>query len=233
MLRLRIQAPFATFRTFTAGSYRPSAPFITYSAAYGLLLNLAGREMRALDDGKSVATLIEAGLPAFELALGVCGALPTQQSLYQQLHNYPVNPNNNNGKERAETTFGNKFNISPARRVVLHRLDALIALRGNAELENGILAGLRGELPRGYGLPFLGDNNFLPDRIESAEDTTQARWLLPLAEGAAMDELAGAAMRLTVSIDRADMSQTQSRLFQVGTAPGSDPPAEAWVTVGY
>lgn len=230
MLRLRVQAPFATFRTFTAGSFRPSAPFITYSAAYGLLLNLAGREMRAADDGKSVATLIELGLPSFELALGVYGALPAQQSLYQQLHNYPVG---NSGKEREASTHGSKYNITPARRVVLHRLDALIALRGNAELEAGILAGLRGELPRGYGLPFLGDNNFLPDRIEPAEDTSQARWLLPLAEGAAMDELAGEAMRLTVSIDRADMSRTQSRLFQVGTAPGSDPPAEAWVTVGY
>jgi CRISPR-associated protein Cas5t len=230
MLRLRVQAPFATFRTFTAGSYRPSVPFITYSAAYGLLLNLAGREMRALDDGKSVATLIEAGLPAFDLALGVCGTLPAQQSLYQQLHNYPVG---NSGKEREAAAHGSKYNITPARRVVLHRLDALIALRGNAELEADILAGLRGELPRGYGLPFLGDNNFLPDRIEPAEDTAQARWLLPLAEGAAMDELAEAAMRLTVSIDRADMSRTQSRLFQVATAPGSDPPAEAWVTVGY
>lgn len=230
MLRLRVQAPFATFRTFTAGSYRPSAPFITYSAAYGLLLNLAGREMRAADDGKSVATLIETGLPAFELALGVCGALPAQQSLYQQLHNYPVG---NSGKEREASAHGSKYNITPARRVVLHRLDALIALRGNAELETGILAGLRGELPRGYGLPFLGDNNFLPDRIEPAIDATQARWLLPLEEGAAMDDSEEEVMRLTVSIDRADMSQTQSRLFRVGTETGSYPSEGAWVKVGY
>lgn len=87
MFRLRVQAPFATFRTFAAGSFRPSAPFITYSAAYGLLLNLAGREMRAPDDGKSAMTLIAAGLPRFDLALGVCGALPRVQTLYQQLHN--------------------------------------------------------------------------------------------------------------------------------------------------
>lgn len=232
MLRLRIQAPFAAFRTFTAGSFRPSAPFITQSAAYGLLLNLAGREMRAPDDG-SVMTRIQSGLPAFDLALGVCGALPAQQSLYQQLHNYPVNPNNNNGKERAETTFGNKFNITPARRVVLHRLDALIALRGDAELEADILAGLRGDRPRSYGLPFLGDNNFLPDRIEPAAEAMQARWLAPVQEDAAMDDLEAPAMRLTVSIDRADMSQTQSRLFRVEAEAANEPPEEAWVAVGY
>ena len=29
MLRLRVRAPFAALRTFTAGAYRPTAPFIT------------------------------------------------------------------------------------------------------------------------------------------------------------------------------------------------------------
>jgi CRISPR-associated protein Cas5t len=44
-----MEAPFAAFRTFTAGSYRPTAEFITPSAAYGLLLNVAGIEMREYD----------------------------------------------------------------------------------------------------------------------------------------------------------------------------------------
>jgi CRISPR-associated protein Cas5t len=228
MLRLRVQAPFATFRTLTAGSFRPSAPFITYSAAYGLLLNLAGREMRAPDDGKSVMTTIAAGLPRFDLALGACGALPASQSLYQQLHNYPVG---NSGKEREESARGNKYNITPARRVVLHRLDALVALRGDDALEADILAGLRGERPR-YGLPFLGDNNFLPDRIEPA-GTVEARWLAPLEEGAAMDDLPEGAMRLTVRIDRADMSRTASGLFRLGGMGTGEPPEGAWVEVGY
>jgi len=230
MLRLRVQAPFATFRTFTAGSFRPSAPFITYSAAYGLLLNLAGREMRAPDNGKSAMTTIATGLPKFELALGACGALPAAQSLYQQLHNYPVG---NSGKEREASTRGNKYNITPARRVVLHRLNALLALRGDDELEADILAGLRGEKPRKYGLPFLGDNNFLPDRIEPAEAAVQARWLSLLEEGAALADLAEGAMRLTLSIDRADMSNTRSDLFSLGDQESESPPESAWVVVGY
>jgi CRISPR-associated protein Cas5t len=230
MLRLRVQAPFATFRTFTAGSFRPSAPFITYSAAYGLLLNLTGREMRAPDNGKSAMTTIATGLPKFELALGVCGALPAAQSLYQQLHNYPVG---NSGKEREASTRGNKYNITPARRVVLHRLDALIALRGDDELETDILVGLRGEKPPKYGLPFLGDNNFLPDRIELAKETVQARWLSPLEEGVAQADLTESAMRLTVSIDRADMSNTRSDLFSLGDQESESPPESSWVVVGY
>lgn len=229
MLRLRVQAPFATFRNFAAGSFRPSAPFITYSAAYGLLLNLAGREMRAPDDGKSAMTLIADGLPSFELALGVCGALPTVQTLYQQLHNYPVG---NSGKEREESTRGNKYNITPARRVVLHRLDALLALRGDENLQADILAGLRGVRLR-YGLPFLGDNSFLPDRIEVAGDEEDARWLAPLEEGTAVDDLPEGAMRLTLRIDRADMSRTESRLFRVEEEPRTEPLDMSWVKVGY
>jgi CRISPR-associated protein Cas5t len=90
MLVLRLDAPFGVFRTFTAGSFRPTASFVTPSAAYGLLLNIAGIEMRH-DDGKSVATLIRPkGLPAVDIALGARGELPRQQSMFQQLHNYPV-----------------------------------------------------------------------------------------------------------------------------------------------
>lgn len=229
MFRLRVQAPFATFRIFAAGSFRPSAPFITYSAAYGLLLNLAGREMRAPDDGKSAMTLIAAGLPRFDLALGVCGALPTVQTLYQQLHNYPVG---NSGKEREGSARGNKYNITPARRVVLHRLDALLALRGDEALEADILAGLHGERPR-YGLPFLGDNSFLPDRIGPADETVAARWLVPLEQGTAMDDLTEGAMRLTLRIDRADMSRTESGLFRVESEARGEPPERSWVAVGY
>ncbi len=58
MIRLRITAPFGAFRTFTAGAYRPSMPFMPPSAAYGLLLGLAGIETR-LDDGQSPMTLMQ------------------------------------------------------------------------------------------------------------------------------------------------------------------------------
>ncbi len=36
MFILYVQAPFAAFRTFRTGWYRPTATFLTPSAAYGL-----------------------------------------------------------------------------------------------------------------------------------------------------------------------------------------------------
>ena len=76
MLCLYLQAPFAACRTFTAGWYRPTATFLTPSAAYGLLLNIAGIESRLYEhdpnhDGSAPATLTRPGLPAARLALGV------------------------------------------------------------------------------------------------------------------------------------------------------------------
>ena len=65
MLHLRLKAPFGAFRTFTAGSYRPTAPFITPSAAYGLILNVAGIESW-LDDGQAAMTLINSACPAWK-----------------------------------------------------------------------------------------------------------------------------------------------------------------------
>ena len=75
MLTLRVKAPFATFRPLSAGSFRPTAPFITPTAAYGLLLNIAGIESRQ-EDAREVMTLMRDDLPAFRLAIGqVCSAM--------------------------------------------------------------------------------------------------------------------------------------------------------------
>jgi CRISPR-associated protein Cas5t len=227
MLCIYFQAPFAVFRTFTAGSFRPTAPFMTPSAAYGLLLNLAGIEMRD-DDGASEMTLIRSGLPSAMIALGAL-EMPLQHSAYQQLHNYPVG---NTGKDHAPNTKGNKYNITPARRSFLSNLRGYLCLKGNDELAAQVLDGLAGNRPRKYGLPFLGDNNFLPDRIEAVERIEPAHWFVkvePDDDGGIAANIA----RLTVTIDRADMSKTQSRLFRVSDTVSADIPSNAWVEVGY
>jgi CRISPR-associated protein Cas5t len=228
MLVLRLDAPFAAFRTFTAGSFRPTASFVTPSAAYGLLLNIAGIEMRH-DDRKSVATLIRSkGLPKVEIALGSRGELPRQQSMFQQLHNYPVG---NSGKEHQEAAKGSKYNITPARRAFLSGIHAYIAVRGDEALEEQVLDGLSGRSPRAYGLPFAGDNSFLPDRLEAVEKLKPARWYEPVAaedEDGARDDIT----RLTVSIDRISQENTRSALFAPQKTPAAEIPESAWVTVG-
>lgn len=229
MFCLYVQAPFAVFRSFTAGSFRPSAPFITPSAAYGLLLNLAGIEMRAPDDGRSPMTGIREGLPAVEIALGALN-FPLLHGVFQQLHNYPVGPS---GAEHAPNTKGNKYNIVPARRAVLSDLRAYICARGNEGLEQRIRDGLAGKHRR-YGVPFLGDNNYLPDKIEPVGVAAMktVHWYVPVATEDDVQSTEGTA-RFTITIDRADMSRTVSRLLRPIAEPSTEIPDSAWIAVGY
>lgn len=228
MLILQLDAPFAVFRAFTAGSFRPTAGFITPSAAYGLLLNVAGVEMR-YDDGKAIATMIRSGLPAVEIALAAIDNLPEQQSLFQQLHNYPVGLS---GKDHKPATKGNKYNIIPVRRSFLSDIHAYIAVRGNKELEGWIVDGLAGKRSRSYGLPFLGDNNFLIDRLETIDRPEPARWYEHISESSE-EGMKKDITRLTITIDRINMARTRSALFAPTAQPVSQIPERAWVMVDY
>jgi CRISPR-associated protein Cas5t len=230
MLQLRVKAPFAAFRTFTAGSYRPTAPFLTPSAAYGLILNVAAVESRH-DDAKSPMTLIAKGLPSVEIALGALG-LPEVQTLYQQLHNYPVGES---GKEHAQETKGSKYNIQPNWREYLSGIDAYICIRGNEWLESRIREGLSlgcrfaPDGKRRYGVPFLGDNSFLVSVLREEPSLRPARWIAPVERGA--EAAATQVLRLPLWIDRQDTSRTVSCLFRWPDEATDEPPANAWVLV--
>ncbi|MEW6429323.1 MAG: CRISPR-associated protein Cas5 [Thermodesulfobacteriota bacterium] len=227
MLLLRLEAPFGVFRTFAAGSFRPTAGFITPSAAYGLLLNVAGIEMRH-DDGNSVMTTIKKDLPRCRLAIGALEP-PNRHSLFQQLHNYPVG---NTGQEHRPATKGNKYNITPARRSFLGNLKAYIAMDGNDQLAGWVRDGLAGKREHQYGLPFLGDNNFLIDRLAPVTDRREAFWYTKIDATTAEDK-ADNVTRLTITIDRAEMGNTRSALFAPLAAPSREIPEGAWVEVGY
>lgn len=238
MLRLYLEAPFATFRPFTAGWYRPSATFLSPSAAYGLVLNIAKIESRLyehdpLHDGHVPASLTRDDLPSCRLAVGLpAGEEPPRvQTLYQQLHNYPVGAQ---AGVPQDLTKGSKNNITPIRREILVNVRAVIAVdagdRGN--LETQIARGLRGELNIGrYGLPFLGDNNFLIARLEITNDSHPVKWYQRVATGDREGPRAGAT-RLTTHINRADMSRTRSALYAPIDIPTIEPPEEAWTEVG-
>jgi CRISPR-associated protein Cas5t len=230
MLRLRVRAPFAAFRTFTAGAYRPVAAFVTPSAAYGLLLNIGAIETRR-DDGTSPMTVTAAGLPPADIAIGAV-ALPEVQTLYQQLHNYPVGAT---GKERAEEAKGNKYNIQPIRRELLAGIDAYVCLAGNDQLEERVRSGLRegsGFAPGGvrrYGVPFLGDNNFLISHLAEERQPLPAYWYRRVER----DVAAGATnvARLTVWIDRRDMVKTETALYSRDDEPSLEVPEGAWTAI--
>ncbi len=248
MLYLFLQAPFAACRTFTAGWYRPTATFLTPSAAYGLILNIAAVESRLYErdpghDGSAPATFTKPNLPGARLAVGaartratdsLAASLPTVQTVYQQLHNYPV------GKDAgmpAELSKGTKNNITPVRRELLCNLRCYIGLDASAELENRVARGLKGELNANrYGVPFLGDNQFLIDHLEivspAREPEMSAYWYSVISESSD-ERLQSYTARLTVAVNRGDMSQTDSRLFRPSKTAASTPPADAWVEVGH
>ncbi|HVA51261.1 MAG TPA: type I-MYXAN CRISPR-associated protein Cas5/Cmx5/DevS [Pirellulales bacterium] len=249
MLVLYVEAPFAVFRTFTAGWYRPTATFITPSAAYGLVLNLAGIDSRLREDepghgGKVPASLTRPGLPAMEIAVGVPEYMlrgrtkvpiavdvlfPRVQTVFQQLHNYPVGTS---GAARAESTKGNKYNIAPVRREYLSGFRAVIALRADDDLTHRVVRGIAGDFSeRRYGVPFIGDNAFLIDRIETLPEPGPVRWYERVIADPGSGPR-GRTTRLTTLIDRADLSRTASALY----APQSEacigePPQLAWTTI--
>lgn len=228
MFCLYVEAPFAAFRTFTAGSFRPTAEFITPSAAYGLLLNIAGIEMRQYEDQLPM-NLIKQDLPRFLLALGALSS-PAVHTVYQQLHNYPVGADAS--KQYKEGAKGRKYNITPTRRAFLSDLKAYICLKGNTELEDAIRNGLGGTSLRTYGLPFLGDNNFLLSKLEPVDNPRPAYWYERMLSE--MEKTHDRRVsRLTVAIDRQDMSRTRSELFAPTRTPSETIPEKAWVEVGY
>ena len=177
--------------------------------------------------GKVPASLTRSGLPAMRLALGVPEGEgpPRVSSLYQQLHNYPVGASG----MPAALSKGTKNNITPVRREVLCDVRAAVAVECDADLTDRLRRGLRGGTTgRTYGLPFLGDNNFLLDRLEESPPRP-ARWYERVDPA---DRPRADTARLTVRVDRADMSGTVSHLFAPQTEAAAEPPPGAWVAVG-
>ncbi len=236
---LRVRAPFAAYRGFQAGVYRSTMPIMPPSAALGLVLNLAGIEMRSGLDQPT--TQIRADIPHLQLAIGAVdhpkrndgdlegGFFYSSESevctIYQQLHSYPVG---NSGKDTLKPLAkGAKFWIVPVRRELLVGLDMIIGIQEFESLFDRIRQGLRGELnDRRYGLPFAGDNNFLFDRIDIIDSPPLTHWYEKMEIGSAPRKRS---QRLTVGIDRLDNSKTTSYLFAPHTEPSIAPPPDAWI----
>lgn len=237
MLLLHVKAPFAAFRPFMAGSFRQTAPFVTPTAAYGLLLNLAGIESRRVNPSQP-ATDTALDLPACEVAVGMVRE-PGRGCLLQQLHNYPVG---NTGKERVDDAHGAKYNIQPITRELLVDVEAVLALRGDDDFEERVRTGLKRGLlaPRRdgglrYGVPFFGDNSFLVDVIEPLP--SRACTELPAQWYGAIDKLPPhdgprpGACRMTTWIDRNDMTRTTTALFAPTDTLTALPSEAAWVAI--
>jgi CRISPR-associated protein Cas5t len=149
-LWLRIRAPFAAFRGFQAGVYRATAPVMPPSTALGLVLNLAGIEMRDRTDGVTT-----------------------------QLHSYPVG-NSGKDDLKPRTKGAKYWITPARRELLvgLDMVLGVQANPNLLERIKKGLRGDLGE-PR-YGLPFAGDNNFLFDRIDVIEYPPETHWYLQM-----------------------------------------------------
>lgn len=223
MIFLHFKAPFASFRPFQSGSYRSTTPIPSYSTVYGILLNLAGIELR--DDINKPISNNRQNLPTLKIAIALLSGKSEKAVLSQQLHNYPVG---NSGKELAKKTYGNKYWISPVRREVLINHEFIVGIQGDSDIETKILRGLNGELEESrYGLPFAGDNNFLFDSIDIIQQPKLARWFCPIQDHTRSHRQI---CRLTTWIDREDNTKTSLQVFYPTDFCG-ETPDQAWITL--
>ncbi len=223
---LHLQAPFAAFRWMQAGVWRATSPTIPPSAAWGLVLNLAGIEIRSTKPART--TLIRDDAPCLQIAVGEVTP-PSRSVLYQQLHSYRVGSDKKT-KALAARTHGAKYWIAPVRRELLVDLDVLLGVRALSDiLLDRIVKGLDGRLdtPR-YGLPFAGDNALLFDQIQVLPEPLAAHWYEPIAP---TGEPRQGSCRLTVGIDRGDAAKTSSMLFAPTESTLAEPSSASWIWV--
>ena len=142
MIWLAIEAPFAACRPMMAGWHRPTAGFLTHSAAYGLVLNVAGVESRLgeHEPGHPGGVPATVTAPACRRSGSPSGSprAPTSRAsgrVFQQLHNYSVAAGNAGIKP--EFALGRKNNIAPVRREFLSDLRAVVVRPGRRRLRRG------------------------------------------------------------------------------------------------
>ena len=226
MIIILVRGPFARYQPLSAGTYRATMKFMPHSAAYGLVLNLAGIESR-IDDSKFAETQVRPDLPPARIAIGAVGRFPTVQVGCQQMHNYPVG---SAGKDHAPDCFGQKYNVQFSKREYLTDLNLAIAVDAEQDLLDRVREGILGYAGRPddkRGVVFLGDRDFEASHVSIADEVPEAYWYRPVAREESIGDVRNSTY-LTVRIDRADSSRTVSKLFCPVSDATSKIPAEAW-----
>ena len=224
-LWLHVRAPFATYSTLRAGTYRDTMPIMPPSAAYGLILNLAGIEMRG-NSQQPITPIREEEAP-LKLAFGrIAGTSSDISILLQHMHNYPVG---STGKEHKTKTHGSKYGIEPTYRETIVNLDMMLGIIADSTLISRVKQGLAvgDDRPR-YGFPFAGDNSYLFDRIDCLDEPLLSHWFVSIDS---ILELESGAISLTVEIDRHVPSKTKSLLFSTTKDSLNSLPDRDWLSM--
>lgn len=201
------KAPFGAFRPFRNVELATTTEFVTHSAAYGMLLGLAGVDRR--EKRKYIGARIAIG----------CKRLPRVGRSFQQLIR----------DERALSNDGGQLTLRPFWREVLFDLEGYIGLEHPA-LEELVVKGINEPSELDYwGLPFMGDNNFFLERVAAFEHMLEpCRWFSlyqnqKLARGEHL-------RYLSVWTDYETNTRSRGLLFAL-TGEETSPPPEAWVSI--
>ncbi|MDQ3653343.1 MAG: hypothetical protein M3458_24280 [Acidobacteriota bacterium] len=156
-----------------------SSVFLTHSAAYGLLLGLAG-----------IARERKEEFLGAKIAIGMMRIKdkpdkprePRRGRVFQQLHRIPQGDDKKKRAEEKERAKGSKSErIGVYWREVLINLEGYIGL-DDEQLESLVEQGINDPQSLNYywGLPFMGDNNFFLERLETVPKPDGCLWFSPL-----------------------------------------------------
>jgi len=205
---VHFKAPFGAFRPFKNVELATTAEFVTYSAAYGLLLGLAGIERER-----------KAEFIGARIALG-CTRLPRVGRTFQLLIQ---------GKRELADT-GGEFNLRPFWRELICDLEGWIGLDHpllEQLVEKGVTEGASLDY---WGVTFMGDNSLFVEKIEVEEQPQPCRWFGPFS-GQRLP-LGERLYYLSVWTDYRKSSDSSSRLFALSPIKQSlDKDDEAWIKI--
>ena len=200
------KAPFGAFRPLKTVELATTTEFITYSAAYGLLLGLAGVDRQRKKE-----------FAGTRIAIG-CKRLPRIGRTFQQLIQ---------GK-RVMSGDGGQLNLRPFWREVLFDLEGYIGL-DNPSLEALVTEGINEPTTLDYwGLPFMGDNNFFLERIEVRDKPELCQWFYPFTGNRL--QRGGRLHFLSVWTDYEANTRSRGLLFTL-TQQQESPPLDAWIHI--
>lgn len=214
MLFVYFKAPFGAFKPFQSIELHTTADFITHSAAYGLLLGLAGVDRHRKKD-----------FIGAQVAIGQISK-PFRGRVLQQLHKMPKQ---NPGQEALERAKGNKSKVDIFRRDYLCGLEGFVGLIHD-ELEVLVKKGICEPSSLNYwGLPFMGDNNFFIEKLEIFDTPPESSRWFEKYNGQTVSDRERLHF-LSVWTDYEDYTLSNAILFAL-TEDQKEPPKDAWVDI--
>jgi CRISPR-associated protein Cas5t len=235
LFKLYAEAPFAAYRPLWGGWFRPTAIFMSHSAAYGLLLNIAGIDYRVAGRHNGATPPDPGKSPRLRIAVGCLPkpqggpSMPSVGSSLEQLHVYPLNGEKTETSKKTKTSKTKtlqKTHVRPVTGEFLVNLKAVIGIDAEPDLVEKLRDGLNGNLAR-RGAPFAGDSNMGFSYLEEYDGP--AYWFSPFNHQVIGQD--ARYMHSTLWIDRHESNRTRTGTFVLGGSPEVDVPEGGWVTL--